>query len=169
MEDKKTSYTGLIVVGVIVVIIAIALMMRNKSEVVETPVADQTTVTPDTNGQPGAEAVIEDVTTGSVHSSIDVAALMTYQDAIAKYGDRRIQFLPSCQANPHTVTFKNKTELMLDNRSANARSIHMGTLGTFPIKAWGFKIIDLTSTMLPNVLAIDCDQLQNVALLTIQK
>lgn len=168
MNDNKTNYTWAIVVGIIIVIIAIYFIVKNKNQVAVAPAGDDSSLV-NTNGQPGVGMPSEDTTVGSVHTSASTASLISYDKALVTYKDRRIQFDPTCQAIPHTATYKNNTEVMLDNRSAETRSIHMGSLGTLSIKPWGFKIIMLSSTLLPNVLAVDCNQSQNVALITIQK
>jgi hypothetical protein len=94
---------------------------------------------------------------------------ISYADALVKYADRRIQLDKNCQAIPNTVTYKDNTGIMIDNRSPNARTVKVGT--TYSIKPYGFRII-----ILPNVTAIksktilvDCDSQQNVATILVQE
>ena len=124
------------------------------------------------NGDQTASAAAmstEDVSTGDVNAANPGAAPLAYDQAIVKYADSRIQFDQSCKATPSQATYKNGTLVMLDNRSNMSRDIHLGSLGDVTIKAWGFKIVNLTSSLLPNDMAIDCGSQQNVAIVSIQK
>src|SRR5690349_2391661 len=93
--------------------------------------------------QTGSEEVdsTEDTTEGSVNPAS--APALTYQQALLKYKDARIQLDKSCQAHPSQVTYKNGTSVMLDNRANVARTVKLGS--TFSIKAYGFKIVKLQS------------------------
>jgi hypothetical protein len=124
------------------------------------------------NSQNGNSLVsTEDISTGSIHAAPSgmQAPVLGYEQALAEYASRRVQFDTNCQAKPANATFKNGVTLMLDNRSPEARTIHMGSFGDYSVKAWGFKIVSLTSAVLPNAMAVDCNSLQNVAIITLQK
>jgi hypothetical protein len=57
---------------------------------------------------------------------------------------------------------------MIDNRSAQARTVKVGT--TFTIKPWGFKIVVLPDVYLKTkTLLVDCGQYQNVATILVQE
>ena len=59
-------------------------------------------------GTAGETQGTEDVSSGSVNAGSQTAAL-TYQQALKKYADHRIQFTGAysgCQANPSQVTYK---------------------------------------------------------------
>ena len=92
---------------------------------------------------------------------------LSYQNALAKYKDVRIQLNANCQADPTQMTFKNGTEIMMDNRSPKDRTVKVGSI--YNIKAWGFKIVKLSSATLPATWLVDCDKSQNVATILIQK
>ncbi len=113
----------------------------------------------------------EDISAGSVNAPASGVAPVTlsYAQALQRYADKRIQFDTDCQAIPNRATFKNGTTIMLDNRSGQARTIHIGSLGDYSVKAWGFKIVTLSSGMLPNPAAVDCGTQENVAIITVQK
>ena len=106
-------------------------------------------------------------TTSDEKSTSKPAPVMSYAEALAKYKDRRIQFDQSCQATPNNMTFKNGTTIMLDNRAGVARNININ--GPVSIKAYGFKIITLSSNTLPKTILVDCGTGQNVATILIQK
>ena len=93
---------------------------------------------------------------------------ISYQDALIKYADRRIQLDEACQAHPSNVTYKDNTGIMIDNRSAKTRTVKIGT--AFTIKPYGFKIVVLPDTYLKSkTILVDCDQSQNVATILIQE
>ena len=97
-------------------------------------------------------------------------SLIAYADALKTYADRRIQINSGCQASfiGHTVTYKDNTGIMIDNRSAQSHTIKIGT--TFTVKAWGFKIVVLPDIYLKSkTILVDCDNYQNVATILVQE
>jgi len=87
---------------------------------------------------------------------------------LVKYADRRIQLDTVCQAHPNTVTYKDNTGIMIDNRSPQTRTVKVGT--NFTIKPWGFKIVVLPDVYLVSkTLLVDCDGSQNVATVLVQE
>ncbi len=158
--------TGLIVLAVIVVLgLIIFFVSKNKNESAENNGTQTSQVGDDTNMEAG-----EDLSAGSVNATATNVSPMSYAAALAKYGTARIQFNSTCQATPNNVTYKDGQSIMLDNRSATARTLHIGSMGNVSIKAWGFKIIKLSAGgIYPNVVMVDCGVSQNVATITIQK
>ena len=108
----------------------------------------------------------EDTSEGSVNVGAPAASI-SYANALVKYKDARIQLEKTCQASPDKGTFKNGTNIMIDNRAPVARTVKVGSV--FPIKAYGFKIVNLSSSNLPATWYVDCDKSQNVATILIQK
>lgn len=153
MENKKNTNL-LIGVGVVLIIVAVVWSMRSSTK---SP-ADQAN---------DVEIVIptEDLTEGSVNAN--PVAPLTYAQALAKYKDARIQLGENCQASPNNVTYKNNTSIMIDNRAPVSRTVKVGS--AYNVKAWGFKIIKLSSATLPATWYVDCDKSQNVATILIQK
>jgi hypothetical protein len=93
---------------------------------------------------------------------------ISYDDALIKYANKRIQFDGNCQAFPNTVTYKAGTSIMIDNRSGEARTINIGV--DYSVKAYGFKFITLPNVDLQSkTILIDCDKSQNVATILVQK
>jgi len=113
-----------------------------------------------------SETAVEDTTTGSVNAT-SPAASISYQSALVKYKDARIQLDNTCQASPDRMTFKNNTNIMIDNRAPVTRTVKVGS--TFTIKAYGFKIVNISSASLPATWYVDCDTSQNVSTILIQK
>jgi len=96
---------------------------------------------------------------------------LSYENALKAYpGSLRIQLSGTsfCQANPTTVMYKNGTSIMVDNRAAMSRTIKIGVT-PYTIEGYGFKIIKLSSSVLPTTLIMDCGTQQNIAKITLQK
>lgn len=156
MENNKNMWIGIGAIAVIVLIFVFLSM--NKKETIEdenvNTTGDQITVVGE-----------EDLTDGSVNATTPVATL-SYQQALVKYKDARIQLDNTCQASPDKMTFKNGTSIMIDNRAPVARTVKVGS--TFSIKAYGFKIVKLSSDTIPTTWLVDCDGSQNVSTILIQ-
>ena len=102
-------------------------------------------------------------------ATVPATQLLSYDAAVAKYKNQRIQFNTQCQATPNTMTLTNDTNIMLYNRSPSDDTLHLGFMGDVTVKAWGFKIVMLSSATLPRAVVVDCNQSQNVAEIAIQK
>ncbi len=90
-----------------------------------------------------------------------------YTALVKEYEDRRIQFDERCQITPQSPTYKNGTSVMLDNRSASAKSVMVG--GTkYDLVAYGYRIVTLSSSSLPKSLAISCGSSGNVGSVLLQ-
>ena len=152
---QKTNYTTWIVVAVVIIAVALFFVFKNKKSAV-TPV-----VTPNDTTQ-------SDSTQDTSEVSGIGAASISYANALVKYKDRRIQFDTTCQASPNSVTYKDNTGIMLDNRSPQTRVIKVGT--NYTIKPYGFKIVVLPDIYLKSkTLLVDCGASQNVATILIQE
>ena len=154
-RNNKTLYYG---IGALV-IVAIIVFWSIKKDIL--PVSnldqniDQTIVS------------TEDKSTGSTNATKKVASI-SYAQALIKYANKRIQFDTICQALPNTVTYKDNTGIMLDNRSAQDRTIKVGT--NYTVKAYGFKIVVLPDIYLKSkTILVDCDKSQNVATILVQE
>ena len=91
----------------------------------------------------------------------------SYSDAVKEYEGRRIQFDERCQVVPQNPTYKNGTSIMLDNRSASARSVMVG--GTkYDLSVYGYRIVTLSSPNLPKELAVSCGSSGNVGKILLQ-
>lgn len=160
MEKKNLKMLIWVIVALAVVVVAIALYftLANKQPV------EQVTTDNSAIKEKEPESV-QDVGTKDTGAG---AASISYADALVKYADRRIQLDTSCQAHPNTVTYKDNTGIMIDNRSPNTRTVKINT--TFTIKPWGFKIIVLPDvTSKPKTILVDCDSSQNVATILVQE
>ncbi len=158
MKNKNTNLIwGIVVVAIIVLTI---VMVRAKNNNKKNDVNNYTDI-----GQIQVEGT-EDVSNATKPVANNAVA-MTYQQALTKYKDTRIQFDATCQATPNNMTFKNGTAIMLDNRASVARNININ--GPVSIKAYGFKIVTLSSSTLPKTILVDCGTGQNVATILLQK
>jgi hypothetical protein len=151
-NNSLALYYGIGAVVVILLIIFVSTGRENFADVTNDQVLDIPT---------------EDVSNGSVNAPVKKVPSISYADALVKYKDARIQLDDDCQAFPNSVTYKNGTSIMIDNRSGVTRTVKVG--GAYTIKAYSFKIIKLDRPTLPETLLIDCDNYQNVATILVQK
>lgn len=160
--DKKWWW---VIGGAIVLIIVLAIALR-PSRKAEAPAV----IPPTRDLETSVLQSTEDFSRGSVHEApAPTAPVLTYADALQKYVDARLEFDANCQVRPVNQTWKNNTELMLDNRSNENRLIHMDVLGDVTIKPWGFKIVKFSSPTTPDTIMVDCGNLQNVTTVLLQK
>jgi hypothetical protein len=156
MSEGHSGNRKLIVELVIVlVLVGFGLWSLNKNP-----------LTPSDSSVDANQTVTEDTSNGSVNAN-NPSSSISYQNALVQYKDARLQLDSTCQASPDRSTFKNGTNIMIDNRSDKPRTVKVGS--TFPIKAYGFKIVRLSSSTLPATWYVDCDTSQNVATILIQK
>lgn len=96
-----------------------------------------------------------------------VSSSAVYTDLVKQYGANRIQFDEKCQTMPTSVTFKNNTSVLLDNRSPSARTVTIGTT-KYQLAGYGYKAVTLSSTSLPKELSISCGASYNVGKILLQ-
>lgn len=156
-------------VAAIVVIGVIAVFVFGKPAVapeVGTLTGDQAATSSNPTITPAKTAATKSTTSTTGSDAVSVS----YEKALEVYtGKTRIQLMGDtvCQVSPTMATYKNGTSIMLDNRTAEARTVTLGTAYTVP--AYGFKIVKLSSTTLPVTLLMDCGKQQNVATILLQK
>lgn len=161
MENQNKTLW--VILGVVVIALVVVLIVRGTGKKMNDQVPAGGDV-PATQEPAGTEDV-----SGTQGTTAGTAVSIAYQDALVKYADRRIQFNAQCQAVPNTVTYKDNSGIMLDNRSNVTRTIKVGT--TYTIKPYGFRIITLPNTSLVKgtTLLVDCDKSQNVATVLVQE
>ncbi len=95
---------------------------------------------------------------------------LTYTQAVVKYEEagKRIQFDDRCAATPDSVTYKNGTVVMLDNRSESARTISFDSR-QYTVPGLGYTMVTVSSAKLPYTYLVDCDDQQNVLKVLVQK
>ncbi len=80
----------------------------------------------------------------------------TYDQVLAAYADRRIQFNEKCQSVPSQMVLKKGTKIMLDNRSKYVQTINLdGAKVVLPAYSWQIVTIT-TKNQLPYNFGIDC-------------
>lgn len=97
-----------------------------------------------------------------------VPTVMRYEQALQIYQNSRVQLNQNCRAIPGNVTFKNNTDIMIDNRASYPRIIRLGP-SVFTLKAYDFTVVKITSATLPVTWFLSCDQSINVATILIQR
>lgn len=146
MKLPSNQQTAAILTGV--VIVATALMVWNWSGTDATRWGSGFSLTSPVIGQ---EEEAEETEGGGAAEAVPTATI-TYGQAVNDYGDQRFQF-SSCHGTPGSLTMKQGSTVMLDNRDDKARTVQFGTL-TYKLPAYGFKLA--TASELGDV-AILCD------------
>lgn len=94
---------------------------------------------------------------------------LSYTEAVNQYINRRLQFDPNCVVIPNYVVFKKGTQIMLDNRSGQARPVFLDGQ-RYNLEAYGFRIITLTTTAsLPHTIKVDCGTGKNNGQIILQQ
>lgn len=164
MEEKNKNMWMIAGIVLVVVAIIIFVVMQNNK--------DNDDLLENENNIVQEEVVVEENVAGELDTTPDKdvatspAASLSYEQALIKYKDARLQLDKTCQASPDRMTFKNGTSIMLDNRAPVSRTVKVGS--TYTIKAYGFKIIKLSASTFPTNLLVDCDKSQNVATIIVQ-
>ena len=159
MEKSNIKSWVLTIIAIIAVALFVVLFISGNKQTINS--VTSTTGTSSTV-EPDSTQDISSQSTGAGSVSI------SYANALVKYATKRIQLNKICQATPNNVTYKDNTGIMIDNRSAQTRTIKVGT--TFTIKPWGFKIVVLPDVYLKaKTILVDCDSYQNVATILVQE
>ena len=164
MENKNNTWA--IVIGVLLVVLVLFLVFKGKKSADNAMMESDESATAGEmmSGDTGKDMSDGTTTTGKP------AVTVSYQDALVKYASSRIQFDVACQMIPAQVTYKDGTMMMLDNRSSEERTIHLGSMGDYVVKGYGFKVVQLSRTGLStNDIAVDCGSQENVGLIKVQK
>ncbi len=160
MEKNKGNVWA--IAGIVIVLVAAVIFALTKLPEAQPVVVEDTTSLPE--GETEVESTLD--TTGTPTTTAPVT--ISYANALTQYKDRRIQLDTVCQAHPNTITYKDNTGIMIDNRSSKTRTVKIGT--TFTIKPYGFKIFVLPNiTTAPRTILVDCDTSQNVATILVQE
>jgi len=106
----------------------------------------------------------EDTSAGSIHAG-GSAPTISYKSALDQYLKAHMEFDQDCKASPGSLTLADGTILMIDNQSPSDRVVKVGSL--MNIKANSFKLVKVSKDQ-GSTWNIDCDQMQNVATVTIQ-
>lgn len=163
--EKERSTMWISGVVLVVVIAGVLFMVLNKKDTTEISEGDTTTVVNNGTTTDEPKESVQD-TTGSKTGAPAVS--ISYANALVKYADRRIQLDKMCQAIPNVVTYKDNTGIMIDNRSAETRTVKIDQ--TYTIKPYGFRIVVLPDIYLKSkTILVDCDGSQNVATILIQE
>lgn len=165
MNSKNNTWA--IVVGVLIVVLILIVVFRNKAGDAIVPAGDTAGTENVTEVEP-----TEDISEGSIKTeTVGTATVtMSYQNALTTYKDARLQFDTTCSMFPSQVTYKVGTVIMLDNRSPEARTIRLGSMGSYSVKGYGFKLVKLSlSGLAVNDIAVDCGARQNAGIIKVQK
>lgn len=163
--EKERSTMWISIVILVVVAAGVLFMVLNKKDTTEISEGDTTTVVNNGTTTDEPKESVQDTT--GVKTGTPVASI-SYANALVKYADRRIQLDKTCQAIPNVVTYKDNTGIMIDNRSAQTRTVKIDQ--TYTIKPYGFRIVVLPDIYLKSkTILVDCDGSQNVATILVQE
>ncbi len=140
--NNKTLY---IVIAVAVIVIVGGVWWYMQGQYVGAP----NNYSAGQNSSPSTESTSTTISSGT-------PAKLSYEKAMALYGDRRIQFDSKCVVTPNFPTFKIGTTIMLDNRSNKTRIISLDG-ADYAVKAYDYAVVTLhTGASLPHTMYIDC-------------
>lgn len=161
--NKLTGKYLWILVGVVVVVGVYLTRMRGDWTSQVSQYVGIVTASPSPSSVAGA--TVKPVAKKSV--ATPPVSAKSYGDAVKEYEGRRIQFDERCQVTPQNPTYKNGTIVMLDNRSASAKTVMVG--GTkYDLGAYGYRIVTLSSPSLPKELTVSCGSSGNVGKILLQ-
>ena len=155
MNKRKSIW---IIVFILAVVVAVLMLMNKRDEYAS--IQPTTTPTP-------TPAITKTVSKKMVTSGT-AQQTQAYSEVVKQYVGRQIQFDVNCQAIPTQTTFKNGTAVMFDNRSGDARTIKIGDV-SYSFSGYGYKILTLSSSVLPKTLSLNCGSAINVGSILIQK
>lgn len=164
--QKKSNHTALIIGIIVVALIVVGLVMSSKNKDVDDAIVSpgDTTTVPDTTtpptGSPAGAVANPDREGTSVGSGAG-----KYATLMLTYKGRMVQFNKECAVVTNKVTFKQGTDILLDNRDDTAVKIVIGSR-TFNLPAYGYKVIDLPTI---GSFQLDCNKRLNVVTVTVQK
>ena len=125
-------------------VFAVAWVMLRQAQQAPSTVSDQ----------PSADTTVASPTNPAAARRSAAAPLLSYEDALDQYRDRLLQ-VDNCVANPTYQTVKNKTALLLDNRSPDGLEIHLDDT-VYRLGGYEFQVVTIQSTALPHTIQVDC-------------
>lgn len=170
MENITSKKALIVIVAIAIVgIVAFAIFNKRSDEASEGVVPETATTTAT------APTSRNTVTTGTekapaISTKGNQPVTLSYQNALLQYkDDKRVQITGTtfCQVSRNNLMYKNGTSIMLDNRSAQTHTIKIDN--TYVIGGYGFKIVNLSSSVLPKTFLVDCDKQQNITKILLQK
>ena len=161
-KTKIFILAGVAITAGIVIAIAAYLSANNINQEAVEKMSDGVSATEENAPTPSATVTKPSPSTTAAKEAY------TYTQAIVKYQDRRIEFDTNCQAKPVISTFKNGTEIMIDNRSAAKKNFAVDGKN-YTIEGFDFKIITLTAKTFPKTIQIDCGNSKNNSNIYLQK
>ncbi len=156
LKNNKKVVAGIVILVIIAAIVVNAVSKKPEAVVDTTPIEEQKT---------------EDVQAAPVKPRVSTKPTVTvdtrsYTEMIVAYKDRTIQFNSQCQVPPLTQRgFKVGTDVLLDNRGSQPAKIVFGGV-SYTLPGYGWKVVSLDA---PGDYKIDCNNLQNVTTLTVQR
>lgn len=159
-DSKNVTWliAGIAVVLIIVIIVLIARPSKKGNEVTIENQEEAALVAPNKAPTYYGKAPV---------ATAPTTPKLSYNDAVKMYGSNRIQFGETCIATPATAVFKKGSEIMLDNRSWEAKIFTVN--GTaYSVAGQDYAIAALNVLPPSQEVMIDCGMMENVATVTVQ-
>lgn len=125
---------------------------------------------PDTSTSPTAVGATKtpsaSKTTTSTATPLPTSSL-SYTQLVAQYGSNRIQFNQDCQATPGSMSLKNGTGVLLDNRSNKTQVITFNGL-SYTLVPYGYRVVTVSSSTLPKAIGVTCNGSVNTGTINLQ-
>lgn len=84
-----------------------------------------------------------------------IKTTLTYSQMVAQYQNKKIDFGENCKITPSSTTFKNKTQILLNNTSSVSQKVTVGkTSYTIPSHSYNFQILYVATV--PGNLTASC-------------
>ncbi len=148
---------------VAIIVIAIAVWWMKGGEVPGVPLYNATT-----SPSSAAQASKSPIAVAAKKTATPVPTqARTYTQLVQQFGSNRIQFDADCRATPSAVAFKNGTQILLDNRANQSRTIGIGGTNYY-LGAYGYQVITLSSSTLPKQINVSCNNQINAATINLQ-
>ncbi|MDE2030811.1 MAG: hypothetical protein KGI58_00925 [Patescibacteria group bacterium] len=90
-----------------------------------------------------------------------------YRRALTRYANARLEVSDTCHITPDKATFKDGTNIMLDNISTKDHTLLLDEPAY--ILAHKYKIVNMFGVVFPKTINVGCDNIQNAATITIVK
>lgn len=114
------------------------------------------------NASPSPSASVSPVTAATKSTSKTTGSgtasgtTVSYNDILNQYKGRMIQFNAQCQATPGQMSLKAGEKILIDNRSADSKTIKLDS-DTYALAGYNWRVITVKTTKaLPYNLGIDC-------------
>ncbi|MFH1769789.1 MAG: hypothetical protein ABH833_03945 [Parcubacteria group bacterium] len=150
------SFIVIVIILILAIIIVLAMGPERTANEDEDTLVETPTETPSSPPKTSTPRAPSSQTSG-----------LTYEEALVQFAGTRLQFDANCQVSPGRLSLLNGTNIMLDNRSGDARWVSLDGFA-YQIPGLGFKIVQAKADSTPYTITIGCGSAVNVGSLLVQ-